>query len=547
MSTAEVVSEPSAPARYEALGITQLYGPVVALRDVNFDLVGGSVHALLGENGCGKSTLIKVMTGALTPTRGQLQLNGSPLNLPRASSAQAHGIAVVHQNYHLFPDMTVLGNIVAGNAHVPRSAAWLGGVSARRQQQIVGGLLDQLKIDLDLGALASDLDPAERKFVEVARAMMRSPRFLFLDEPTASLEPQSARQVLNLVKVLADQGVGVAFVSHRLDEVVAVCDRFTVLRDSRLVAHGQTKGVSEAELVRLMVGDLHASPETSPRGAGTALEGALSLRQCTTAPGKRPFDLEARAGEVFALTGLVGSGANDVVQMVGGAKPLRGALEVNGRKRRLSSPKDALASGIGYAPEDRKGAGLIIDHPIDLNISYASLGRVSRSGVMSYRRVREIAEGFRDRLGIRTSGVRDPVSSLSGGNQQKVLLAKLFSSDVRILALEEPTQGVDVRGRSQIHELLRAFAADGGIVFLASTDVREVAAVSDRVAVFRHGELLEVLDSQAIRHEGGEGSDGRQLQEYLVGVMESGAIGGSHDLSHPDGALVARLENEEAR
>lgn len=532
---------PAEGHRFEARSITHMYGPVAALRDVDFTVEGGHVHALLGENGCGKSTLIKIMTGAQRPTLGTLLIDGQNVQLGKASSAQSLGIAVVHQNYHLFPDMTVLQNIVAGNARVPRSKALLGGVSHRRQEEIVRGLLEQLNIDLDLSSPASLLDPAERKFVEVARAMMRSPRFLFLDEPTASLEPQSARRVLELVRVLASQGVGVAFVSHRLDEVVSVCDQFTVLRDAREVAHGSTDDVTEADLVRLMVGDLHDVVGNRP-SAPTATEASIRIRGCATAPGKRAFDLDVPRGQVMALTGLVGSGASDVVQMLGGSKPFRGSLEVDGVSRRIGHPRDALRNGIGYAPEDRKGAGLVIDHAIDINVSYASLGKVSRLGVVAWRRVADIAEGYRLKLSIRTQSVHSPVSSLSGGNQQKVMLAKLFNSGVDTLVLEEPTQGVDVRGRAQIHALLREFAAEGGTVIVASTDVREVAGISDHVAVFRHGELAEVLDSSSIR----EGGDGNALQEYLVGVMESGVSSNSHDLVHPDDARVARLEQEEA-
>jgi ABC-type sugar transport system ATPase subunit len=518
-----------------------MYGPVAALREVNFAVEGGHVHALLGENGCGKSTLIKIMTGAQRPTSGTLLIDGNEIQLSRPSSAQGRGIAVVHQNYHLFPDMSVLENIVAGNAHVPRSKVLLGGVSRKRQEEIVRGLLEQLNIELNLGSQAALLDPAERKFVEVARAMMRSPQFLFLDEPTASLEPQSARRVLDLVRVLADQGVGVAFVSHRLDEVVSVCDRFTVLRDAREVAHGPIREVSEADLVRLMVGDLHEMTRAS-QARQEPSEVAIQIRACATGPGKRAFDLDVPRGQVMALTGLVGSGASDVVQMLGGSKPFRGSLSVSGVSRRINHPRDALRYGIGYAPEDRKGAGLVIDHAIDINVSYASLDRVSKFGVVAWRRVAAIAEEYRQKLSIRTPSVHSPVSSLSGGNQQKVMLAKLFNSGVATLVLEEPTQGVDVRGRSQIHVLLREFADAGGTVIVASTDVREVASISDHVAVFRHGELAEVLDSASIR----EGDADSSLQEYLVGVMESGVSDTSHGLVHPDDAQVARLEREEA-
>lgn len=526
---------------FEARSITHMYGPVAALRNVHFTVEGGHVHALLGENGCGKSTLIKIMSGAQRPTQGALLIDGREIQLTKASSAQSMGIAVVHQNYHLFPDMTVLENIVAGNTRVPRSPALLGGVSRSAQERIVRGLLDQLQIDLNLGSQAGLLDPAERKFVEVARAMMRSPRFLFLDEPTASLEPQSARRVLDLVGVLAKQGVGVAFVSHRLDEVVTVCDEFTVLRDAQEVAHGWTRDVTESDLVRLMVGDLQGLSAGRPRPSA-APETAIRIRACATGPGKQPFDLDVPRGRVMALTGLVGSGASDVVQMLGGSKPFRGSLEVDGSQRKIKHPRDALRSGIGYAPEDRKGAGLVIEHPIDINVSYASLGKVSHAGIVAWRRVAAIAEEYRQKLSIRTTSVHALVSSLSGGNQQKVMLAKLFNSGVATLVLEEPTQGVDVRGRAQIHALLRDFAEGGGTVVVASTDVREVAAISDQVAIFRHGDLVEVLQSDSIR----EGDGGSALQDYLVGVMESGVSPGSHDLVHPDGALVARLEQEEA-
>lgn len=526
---------------FEARSITHMYGPVAALRDVHFTVQGGHVHALLGENGCGKSTLIKIMSGAQRPTQGALLIDGREVHLTKASSAQSMGIAVVHQNYHLFPDMTVLENIVVGNTHVPRSPALLGGVSRSGQERIVRGLLEQLHIDLNLDSHAGLLDPAERKFVEVARAMMRSPQFLFLDEPTASLEPQSARRVLDLVGVLASQGVGVAFVSHRLDEVVTVCDQFTVLRDAQEVAHGWTRDVTESDLVRLMVGDLQGISHERSRPQKVP-ETAICIRSCVTGPGKRPFDLDVPRGRVMALTGLVGSGASDVVQMLGGSKPFRGVLEIDGSQRHVNNPRDALKNGIGYAPEDRKGAGLVIDHPIDVNVSYASLGKVSRAGIVTWRKVAAIAEEYRQKLNIRTSSVHALVSSLSGGNQQKVMLAKLFNSGVATLVLEEPTQGVDVRGRAQIHALLRDFVDGGGTVIVASTDVREVAGISDLVAIFRHGDLVEVLQSDGIRG-GGEGS---ALQDYLVGVMESGVSPGSHDLVHPDDTLIARLEQEEA-
>ena len=483
---------PAKQHRFEARSITHLYGPVAALRDVSFTVEGGHVHALLGENGCGKSTLIKIMSGALRPSAGTLLIDEQEVHLGKASSAQSRGIAVVHQNYHLFPDMTVLENIVAGNAHAPRSKALLGGVSRRKQEFIVRGLLEQLHIDLNLNSQASLLDPAERKFVEVARAMMRSPRFLFLDEPTASLEPQSARRVLDLVQVLASQRVGIAFVSHRLDEIVSICDQFTVLRDARQVAHGSTENITEADLVRLMVGDLHDVVDN--RGSSAeATSNAIEIRDCATGPGKRAFDLDVPQGRVMALTGLVGSGASDVVQMLGGSKPFRGSLLFEGVRRRVKNPRDALRCSIGYAPEDRKGAGLIVDHPIDVNISYSSLNKVSRLGVISWKKVSSIGDEYREKLSIRTPSVHSPVSSLSGGNQQKLVLAREAAQAPQVLLVGQPTRGVDIGAIEFIHARLRALRDAGGAVLLVSSELDEILALSDRVLVMNGGRLTGAL------------------------------------------------------
>ncbi|NEK56991.1 sugar ABC transporter ATP-binding protein [Geodermatophilus sabuli] len=467
------------------------YSGVVVLREVDFELRGGEIHALLGENGSGKSTLIKVLTGAVRPTGGTLLLDGEPIHLATPQQAQAAGVAVVHQNYNLFPDLSVEKTLLASAADVPRRVTGLGAVDHRAWRRRVRELLHRLGVDLDPRALVGTLGPAERKFVEIARAMVTEPRFLVLDEPTASLEPAAADRVLTLMRTLRTHGVGLAFVSHRLDEVAATADRVTVLRDGQRVAERPSAGLTTAEMARLMVGD---RPQESLRPAVPTVRPEVLLRvhEVRVSDDGGAFDLDVHVGEILAVTGLVGSGAARFVAMVGGDVPLRGRAEIDGRPVPLRTARDAQAQGIGFIPEDRKARGLVLEHSCAVNISLASLGQVATAGRVSRRRLLRRAEDFRTRLDIRMPSLDAPASTLSGGNQQKVLVAKWLASGVRLLAVEEPTQGVDIGGRAQIHDLLHEFTAGGGAVVLFSTDVREVLGLADRVAVFRHGGLSRV-------------------------------------------------------
>ena len=469
------------------------YSGVVVLHEVDYELRSGEIHALLGENGSGKSTLIKILTGAVKPTAGTLYVDAEDTHFASPQQAQAAGVAVVHQNYNLFSDLSIEKTLLASAAVVPRQTLYLRSVDHRAWRRDVQELLHRLGMDLDPRAIVGSLGPAERKFVEIARAMVTDPRFLILDEPTASLEPAAADRVLALMRTLREQGVGVAFVSHRLDEVAATADRVTVLRDGRRVAERTSDGLTASDMARLMVGD---RPQESVRPAQPTVrpDVMLSLRGTAVADDTDAFDLDVHAGEILAVTGLVGSGASTLVAMVGGDVPMRGQAQVHGRTVSLRSPRDAKANGIGFIPEDRKARGLVIEQSCAVNISLASMPVVSTAGWVSRRRLLRRAEEFRDRLDIRMPGPSAPASSLSGGNQQKVLVAKWLASGVSLLAVEEPTQGVDIGGKAQIHDLLREFTAGGGAVVLFSTDVREVLALADRVAVFRHGSLLSLHD-----------------------------------------------------
>jgi ABC-type sugar transport system ATPase subunit len=409
---------------------------------------------------------------------------------------------VVHQDYNLFPDLTIAENVLGVGKSLPRKR-WTRTVDKASIEAEVAAMLERFGIDLAPDMPVRSIGPAERKFVEIVRALRLEPRFLILDEPTASLEPEGSRTVLDLMKRLRDQGLGVAFVSHRLGEVVGVVDEITVLRDGALVANVPADDVTEAKLAELIVGrqeEKRREAEAARRAPATDRPVALRLSDVRLRAGARPVDLDLHRGEILGLTGLLGSGAATVTRMLGGAEPLRGWLEIDGRKVRVRDPREAKRLGIGFIPEDRKARGVIPAMTVAENISLASLGTVTRAGLVDYWAMRERAEEFAERFDVRPRSVDIPVGSLSGGNLQKVLLAKWLATDCEVLAIEEPTHGIDIGGKVHVHKLLREFVSNGGTIVVALSEVDEALELCDRIAVFRHGELVNVLSSSELTH-----------------------------------------------
>jgi ABC-type sugar transport system ATPase subunit len=499
------------------------YTGVPVLTDVSFRLAPGEVHGLVGENGSGKSTLIKILTGALQPRLGTITMGDKEVRLHTPKAAQDLGIGVVHQDYHLFPELTVAQNIFGVNASMPRRR-WTRTMDRTAVERTVEGLLDELQIEIPSTKPVHMLGPTERKFVEIASAMLLHPRFLILDEPTASLEPTVARSVLRLMDRLRKQGVGVAFISHRLDEVLNIAGRITVLRDGKVITSIPSSETDEDNLADLITGGMgdSAGARRDWKPVGDVMVKVSDMR---VGPGRPPLGFEVERGEIFGLTGLLGAGAERIVRMLGGAEPLNGTLEVSGAPGKIRNPRHAYRLGIGFIPEDRKGSGLIREQSIALNVSLPSLGNVSRAGVLRNAEIHDRAEGYRGELSIKAGSVDQPIWTLSGGNQQKVMLAKWLASGANVLAIEQPTHGVDVGAKTQVHDLLRAFADEGGTVIVASTDVGEVLDICDRIGIMRHGTLAQIVSADELTKSAVTVLGTRDPEQMLETLIESEAVG----------------------
>ncbi|MGH7487344.1 MAG: sugar ABC transporter ATP-binding protein, partial [bacterium] len=397
---------------------------------------------------------------------------------------------MVHQDYHLFPQLSVAENVFGLSTRLPRHRLTRT-VDRGAMRKAVTHQLEQLGVEISPTVPAGTLDPAERKFIEIARAMLRKPRFLILDEPTASLEPQASQAVLDLLDRLRNQRVGLCLISHRLDEVLDVSDVITVLRDGRRIARHKTSELDEAALVKLIVSEEGGIPAPPKRPrlkeSNVVATPALKVSDLALRPGVKPISFEIRPGEVFGLSGLLGAGPSKITRLIAGAgvDGVRwgsdGEIEIGGQRARIRSPADATKCGIGYIPEDRKRLGLVPEASVATNIALASLDGVSRFGLLNKAAIARQAKEAQAAMSIRCASTAASVRTLSGGNQQKVLIARWISSGCKVLAVEEPTHGVDVGGKAQILQLLRDFADQGGAIGVASTEARERLERCDRI------------------------------------------------------------------
>ncbi len=474
-------------------GIRKSYGAVRALRGVDFDLRAGEVHALLGENGAGKSTLIKVVTGAHRPDAGVLHVAGESFPGLSAGAARSLGIACIYQQPALFAELDVAENI---GLRLEAGGAWRR-VDWRRRAAQAEELLRRIGAEFSATRLVRELSMPEQQLVEIACALGAGARIVIMDEPTASLTRREQEKLYEIVRGLRTSGVGVIYISHRLEEIRALADRVTVLRDGESVGTRDVAGVTEAELIKLMVG---REVSLTERVAGPA-PGDVRLaveKICCREGGVSDVSFEIRAGEIFGLAGLVGAGRTELARTLFGLTPAdAGRLLVDGQERRIHTPREAIAAGLAYVPEDRRRHGVILEMPIAQNMTMAVHQRLFPGGwLRSGPELALAAEYIRD-LAVKTSGPEAPGASLSGGNQQKVALARWLATKPRVLILDEPTQGVDVGAKGEIHRIIRRLAGDGLAVLLISSDLPEVLAMSDRIGVMRGGRLVETLPGDA--------------------------------------------------
>jgi ABC-type sugar transport system ATPase subunit len=466
--------------------ISKSFSGVAVVKDVDFDVHAGEVHALMGENGAGKSTLIKIVSGVYRPDGGEIRLGDRPTHFASPREAVKAGIATVHQELLLFPELTVAENIFLG--HAPR--ARLGGVSWSTMRRRARDLLDQLHShDLDVEALVRDLSVANRQRVEIARALSHAPKVLILDEPTAALSDVDAQRLLEIVRALRARGVAIVYVSHRMAEVFDIADRVTVLRDGRRIDTQPIAAVDHAGLVTQMVGrrveQMYPKVEILP---GPPL---LQVRELTCGAKVHQVSFDLHAGEIVGIAGLIGSGRTELAQTLFGITPATsGQLRVMGEPVVVSSPAQARDLGVAYVPEDRGLQGLIRAQSVRSNVSLASLARVSVGGMIDHAKETAAAQRAIQEFGIRARGPGQPVWQLSGGNQQKVVLAKWLATDPRIVILDEPTRGIDVGARAEIYALISRLAQQGLAILVISSDLPEVLGLSDRVLVMSRGRVV---------------------------------------------------------
>jgi inositol transport system ATP-binding protein len=490
--------------------VSKSFPGVRALDQVRLEVGRGEVHALLGENGAGKSTLIKILSAAHAADEGVVTFDGQPLD-PRDAPLrrQQLGIATIYQEFNLFPELSVAENIFLGREPKrPRSGNW-GLIDWRRLRADAQALLDELGLPLDPDEPVRRLTVAEQQMVEIAKAMTLNARLIIMDEPTAAL---SSREVDRLHAIIADlkaRGVSVIYVSHRLAEVKALCDRYTVMRDGRYVASGDVAEVEVSDMVRLMVGrhvEFVRRVRSGPPGPVVLqVEAVTPRRPRLASPGYlKDISLQVRAGEIVGLAGLVGAGRTDLARLVFGADALAsGAIRLDGQPLKLKSPRDAIAAGVMLVPEDRKQQGCFLDHSIRHNLSLPSLGPLSRLGQwVDERAERDLVETYRQKLSIKMTDQETPIGKLSGGNQQKVLLGRSMALAPRVLIVDEPTRGIDIGAKAEVHQVLSDLAAQGVAIIVISSELAEVMAVSDRIVVFREGAIVADLEAETATEEG---------------------------------------------
>lgn len=474
----------------KAENVTKAYAGVQALKSASFELRAGEVHALIGENGAGKSTFIKIITGAIEADSGKFEICGKTVKENSPTFAKSLGVAAIYQQPALFPELSVAENIALGQ----EKKGLFGIVDWRLRRQQAADLLAQIGAKINPEAEAGSLAMPQQQLVEIARALGADAKILILDEPTASLSEADATNLFRVIRELKAEGVGLIYISHRLEELSVIADRVTVLRDGETIETREMANVSRQELIKLMVG--RELSQVYPKREVEIGETVLELKNLgLRSSGIKNINLSVRAGEIVGIAGLVGAGRTEFARAIFGLDTAdAGEILIKGKSIVNTHPRDGIRNKIAYLPEDRRKHGVILDLPISSNITLASLKILSSFSGMNFRREREIAAEYTKRLGVKTQSIHNSVATLSGGNQQKVALSRWLITKPSILILDEPTQGIDVGAKSEIHALMMELAGQGVAILMISSELPEILGMSDRIAVMCGGTIVKILD-----------------------------------------------------
>jgi len=469
--------------------ISKQYPGVRALDDVSLSVEVGEIHALLGENGAGKSTMMKILAGAQSKDSGEILLNGAPVQIDSPQKAMSLGISIIYQEFNLVPYLSAGENIYLGRE--PR-AAIPGFVDFKKLYADAQAVLDKLGVKIDARAPVNTLSVAGQQMVEIAKATSKKSKIIVMDEPSATLTDHELRALFRLMLQLKSEGVSIVYISHRLEEIVEVCDRATIMRDGHHVATKDVKDLTREEIIRLMVG--RELKDAIPKVPAEQGDIALEVKHLTRKGVLNDISFTVRKGEVLGIAGLVGAGRTETARVIFGADPMdSGSIEVFGKPVRIRSPQDAIKHGIGLVTEDRKQQGLVLGMVVRENTTLANLDFLSSLGFIRRGEERQVAEKYKTDLAIKTPTIEQTVHNLSGGNQQKVVLAKWLFTGSKILIFDEPTRGIDVGAKSEIYKLMNELAKNGVAIIMISSELPEVLGMSDRILVMHEGRLTGEL------------------------------------------------------
>lgn len=481
----------------ELRGITKIFPGVKALDHVQFQLRPGEIHALMGENGAGKSTFIKIITGVHSPEEGEIFFNGQKIELKSPLDAQKLGIAAIYQHVTCYPDLSVTENIFMGHEKVQKGTNRILWNQMHAEARL---LLQELGVTFDPKTLMGTLSIAQQQIVEIAKALSTHAKIIIMDEPTAALTKRESEELYKITEKLRDNGTSIIFISHRFEDMYRLASKVTVFRDAKYIGTWGVREISNEELIVAMVG--REITQLFPKKPSKIGEELLRIEGLGQTGAFADVSFTLRKGEILGLTGLVGAGRSEVCQAIFGIMPYdSGKIYLEEKEVRINSPQEAMNLGIGYLPEDRQKQGLVLQWGIGRNITLSTMKKFSPRGWLNDSREADVAKALSEKVGVKANSIFDLASSLSGGNQQKVIVAKLLSADLKIIILDEPTKGVDVGAKSAIHEIMSDLACQGYGIIMVSSEMPEVLGMSDRIVVMREGRVTAVLDRKDATQE----------------------------------------------